>query len=95
MEHKKAQSQHLLFPFFFLAEIKMKGMYIYIYISENHLRGNYTYPTYHPYPIGSQKRPTLMQRTYSLRALSLFSNKSSTGISDLDADPADKVLAAP
>ncbi len=74
----------------------MKGLYIYVYPKTISGGIIHIQPTTPPTtPIRSQKRPTLMHQTYSLRALSLFSDKSSTGISDLDADPADKVLAAP
>lgn len=34
------------FPFFF--NLRLYERFVYICISENHLRGNYTYPTYHP-----------------------------------------------
>lgn len=74
----------------------MKGIYIYF---RNYLGGIiHIQPTTppplppHPFPKTPNADATNL---FPQGSRSLFSDKSSTGISDLDADPADKVLAAP
>jgi len=85
------------FSFFFFFFWRLYERYVYtsyIHIYPKPSQGELYISNLPPHPF--PKTPNAdATNLFPQGSRSLFSDKSSTGISDLDADPADKVLAAP